>query len=219
MSSFKDKLIESTAWKNFCTRYNLSEKLQNQYSEYMYLLVDENEQYNLTAITNTDDMINYHLDDALRLSESIDLNSYNGIADIGSGCGVPGLMLALYHPHIQFYLIEILNKRISFLEYVCDKLKITNCTIINMDFKSIVRKGPFQADLFLARASLSCADLLFLYSGNSKYKKSDLIYWATGEQNPSELIHGSKYENQAVSTTYPYQVGSKKRAYFKFTSI
>ncbi len=210
MNHVSNAMKMSNSWNRFCDKYALSEPQKNQYLIYADLLVAENKKYNLTALTDPDDIIHYHFDDALSIAKYVDFNKYKNIADIGSGCGVPGIILACYRPDTHFFLIEVIQKRVSFLEHVCRILNITNCTIVSVDFKTYLRKKKHETGLFIARASLALDDLLYIYSGASCYQNSELIYW--GSPNSNSISH-----DKLKFFHYPYEVGNKKREYIHVT--
>ncbi|MBU3692639.1 MAG: 16S rRNA (guanine(527)-N(7))-methyltransferase RsmG [Candidatus Nanopelagicaceae bacterium] len=64
------------------------------------------------------------------------------VADVGSGAGLPGIVIALAKPRLQVTLIEPLQRRVEFLYEVVDALKIRNIEIIRA--KSEVVKGVFN---------------------------------------------------------------------------
>ena len=191
-------------------KYHMSDTVCNQYKQYAALLKEENKKYNLTALTDDNDIFHYHICDSIELLKINTLDSTIGIADVGSGCGVPGLLLACCLPDTPFFLIEVIGKRISFLKKAIEELKLTNVSVVEKDFKSVVRKKEFEADTFLARASLPCKDLLYLYSGASKYQNAKIIYWATEHQIKEDLINEQK---KGTCVLFPYTVGTRKRQY------
>ena len=69
--------------------------------------------------------------------------------DIGTGAGIPGLILAIAMPETKWYLIEPLQKRYSFLNYAKLSLKLNNVKVIP---KRIEQIEPFKVDLITSRA-------------------------------------------------------------------
>jgi len=69
--------------------------------------------------------------------------------DIGTGAGIPGLILAIAMPETEWYLIEPLQKRYSFLNYAKLSLKLNNVKVIP---KRIEQIEPFKVDLITSRA-------------------------------------------------------------------
>ena len=58
-------------------------------------------------------------------------NAHSIIADIGSGAGFPGTILAILDPKREFWLFEPNKKKATFLEYICWKLKLKNLSVKN----------------------------------------------------------------------------------------
>jgi len=107
---------------------NLPEKSCAQLILFLKLLLKWNKSYNLTAITDFDKMLTYHLLDSLSIANY--LNGEN-IIDVGSGAGLPGIPLSIYFPEKQFTLIDSVGKKTRFLNQVVRELQLKNVTIIN----------------------------------------------------------------------------------------
>lgn len=84
------------------------------------------------------------------------LEPYDGIADIGSGAGFPGVPLGLVFPEKRFLLIESVGKKARFLAEV----NLPNVTVFALRAEEILREA--QADLLIVRAVASCDKLLKL---------------------------------------------------------
>src|ERR1700761_4816674 len=119
-------LSEQQVWQKFAQRFSVSEEQLVQYQRYYALLNAANKEYDLTAITDFESSIAYHFADSLEIGNCIDLMSMQGFADVGTGAGFPGLALKIKYPHLQVVLIEVLQKRINFLQSVIDDLQLTN---------------------------------------------------------------------------------------------
>lgn len=107
----------------------LSEDEINKFYEYMKELLIWNEKMNLTAITNSNEIILKHFIDSLTITKY--LNNCQTILDMGTGAGFPGLPLAIINKNLKFTLADSLNKRIMFLENVKEKLKLDNIELIH----------------------------------------------------------------------------------------
>ena len=112
--AFKEKLIKKCPY--------LSEQMQQQFENYMNLLLEWNEKINLTAITEEDDIILKHFVDSLTISEYIDEGKE--VVDVGTGAGFPGVPLKIARKDVKVTLVDSLNKRIKFLDDVIEKLKL-----------------------------------------------------------------------------------------------
>ena len=106
------KLIDQheQVWRSFIKNHMLSEKQGDQFAHYLDLLLEWNDRINLTAITDVPDVIQYHFADSLALVHAIDMKTIRMVGDVGSGGGMPGIPLAIAHPHVRVVLIEVVGK-------------------------------------------------------------------------------------------------------------
>lgn len=107
----------------------LSEEQQNQFYNYMELLLEWNEKLNLTAITDQEQILTKHFIDSLSIAPYINLS--DKILDIGTGAGFPGIPLKIALPQNSFTLLDSLNKRINFLNVIIQELKLKNIKAIH----------------------------------------------------------------------------------------
>ena len=122
---FKAKLKEEAMQ----FRIELSEKQQDNFYNYMRLLLDWNEKINLTAITEPKAVITKHFVDSLSITPYI--NENDRILDIGTGAGFPGIPLKIVLEKNEITLLDSLNKRINFLNEVIEKLELKNIQAIH----------------------------------------------------------------------------------------
>ena len=115
---FKEELLKRA--KQFQRR--LSEKEQNQFYQYMQLLLMWNEKMNLTAITEPKEILIKHFIDSMSISPYIEENAK--VLDVGTGAGFPGIPLKIVLSQNNFTLLDSLNKRINFLNEVIRNLKL-----------------------------------------------------------------------------------------------
>jgi 16S rRNA (guanine(527)-N(7))-methyltransferase RsmG len=175
---FKEKKnIMKDITEKILSNYNFSEKEKNQFHLYLSLLCEENKKYNLTRIEEPEEMCYRHIIDATTVNQFHLLDQSKIILDIGSGCGVPGIILAIQHPEKSFFLMEVNQKKINFLYLVIEALNLTNTTLITDDFLTFIHKSKTPVDTFLARASLPLREIIKLYL-QKRYSKSTIIYWA-----------------------------------------
>ena len=95
---------------------------------YLKLLLETNQEYNLTSITDTKEATIKHLLDSLSVYQLLEGET---IADIGSGGGTPGIPLAIAFPKKKFLLVESKQKKAAFLVGVVKQLKLKNVRVIN----------------------------------------------------------------------------------------
>ncbi len=122
-------LPEFESAKALFSQYDLevSRETYQKLEDYAAFLVAYNENVNLTAITDGDGILKKHFIDSLLLHGICKAQFPQGgrVLDIGSGAGFPGVPLALQRPDLRITLLDSLNKRIVFLQQLCEKLGIS----------------------------------------------------------------------------------------------
>jgi len=99
---------------------------------YLEMLLDANQRFNLTSIRDPDEAWRRHALDSLTLLPML-VEASGGVsaADVGSGGGAPGLILAIVMPEMRFTLIEATGKKATFLQSVIDELALSNARVAN----------------------------------------------------------------------------------------
>jgi 16S rRNA (guanine527-N7)-methyltransferase len=133
-------------------------------AETLLKLVDELEQgnalFNLTAIRDRPGMLRKHVLDSLSLQPYL---RGARLADVGTGAGFPGLVLAIVNPERRFALIEATGKKARFVEQTAARLGVGNVLVVNSRAESY---RPFELfDTVVARALSSLADFV-AYAGH-----------------------------------------------------
>lgn len=108
----------------------LTEKQKRQFDEYYKFLIAENEKYNLTAITEKQEVYAKHFYDSLQLARVVDFNETEKLMDIGSGAGFPGIPLKIIFPNLRLFIIEPTLKRTRFLAALTEMLGLEGVEII-----------------------------------------------------------------------------------------
>jgi 16S rRNA (guanine527-N7)-methyltransferase len=127
-------------------------------------LVDEleagNAQFNLTAIRDRPGMLRKHVLDSLSLQPYL---RGARLADVGTGAGFPGLVLAIGNPERRLTLIEATAKKARFVEQTVERLGLGNVLVVNSRAENY---RPFELfDTVVARALSSLADFV-AYAGH-----------------------------------------------------
>lgn len=102
----------------------LTEDLYRKLDIYAEFLVEYNNNVNLTAITDPEGILVKHFIDSILLDRYAEIPQNAKLIDVGTGAGFPSVPLKLYRSDLKITLLDSLNKRISFLEQLCDKLEI-----------------------------------------------------------------------------------------------
>lgn len=197
----------SSIWTNFKSDFDLSTDQVSKFEKYYKMLIEDNELFNITAITGLQEVVKDHFSDSLYLSKFLDFSKINTMCDVGTGGGFPGIPLKIKYPHLKVILIEVTGKKIAFLRKVIQSLALENIEIYTNDWRTFLRKSEYDVDLFCSRASLQPEDLIRVFSPAYKYMDSQLVYWASKDYEPGEKI--LKFLDRQES----YNVGRKLRKF------
>lgn len=145
--------------------------------QYVDLLLKENQHQNLISKSSEDHIWQRHIADSAQLLEHVPRETYgNGRSDpwldLGTGPGLPGLVIAILCPEIPCVLIESRARRVDFLERTVARLTVGNCTIVG---RRIERVPPFEAGIISARAFAPLGRLLRLSAPFSTVKTRYLL--------------------------------------------
>ncbi len=137
---------------------NLTDEALNLLLKYQDALVLWNKAYNLTAIRDPQEMLVKHLLDSLSILNDL---PEGRLLDIGTGGGMPGMIIALCQPERQCVLLDSNGKKIRFLKQFIADLKLSNVIAVqtrveNQD--SINELGQF--DVITSRAFASLTDFI-----------------------------------------------------------
>ena len=105
------------------TSLSLSEQQLQQCIDYVQSLDKWNSAYNLTSVRDPQEMLIKHVMDSLVVAPHLIGERF---IDVGTGPGLPGVLLAIYYPDKDFTLLDSLGKRIRFLNQVKLQLKLSN---------------------------------------------------------------------------------------------
>lgn len=115
-------------------------------------MLEENEKYNLTAITDIDKIILNHYADCAALAKILPKNAK--IADIGCGAGFPTLPVAILRPDVTILAIDSTAKRIGYVNDTAALLGLTNVTAMAMRAEDGGKNPEYREkfDIVTARA-------------------------------------------------------------------
>ena len=147
-SEFLHKINKKMEKLDIC----LNEKQLEQFFMYKDLLITWNEKMNLTAIKDEDEIITKHFIDSLTIANKI--GKEDKVIDIGTGAGFPGIPLKIFKEDISVTLLDSLNKRISFLQEVINKLELKDIYAIHGRAEEIARNEKYREkyDVAISRA-------------------------------------------------------------------
>lgn len=127
MHNFKD-ILKAEAEKQHIA---LSEDNIRQFDEFRIKLLAWNKKVNLTNITEPEDFAKKHIIDSLMLVKHAGISSGARVIDVGTGPGIPGLIIKLYKPDIQLSLLESVRKKTEFITWILSDMDIHDAEVLN----------------------------------------------------------------------------------------
>lgn len=136
----------------------------------------------LVGEKNREEIIHRHiLDSASAYSVFSSLTTPgSSIADLGTGAGLPGIVLAILFPDRKFFLIDRMTRRIGFLRAVTAKLELSNIVIVSEDICNVntrfdcVTSRAFRPLVAVAGEMMKLAPLSILYKGTRNNAEEEL---------------------------------------------
>ena len=123
-------------------RPNVSRETQEKLLAYLALLHKWNKVYNLTAVRDPLEMVTLHLLDSLSVLPYIKMKN---LLDVGSGGGLPGIVLAICKPDLQVTTIDTVQKKAIFMRQVKGELNLSNLTVVHARVESYQPSDKFDA--------------------------------------------------------------------------
>ena len=129
--------------------FGLNNEQISKFQRYLELLLEWNEKFNLTAITDKDEIEEKHFLDSIELVKYFDVKNKT-LLDVGSGAGFPGIPLAIVEPTLKVTLLESNGKRVTFLREVIKELDLKNVEVIQGRSEELGTRENY--DIVTARA-------------------------------------------------------------------
>tara|TARA_B110000014_G_C20027995_1_gene533703 strand:- start:274 stop:903 length:630 start_codon:yes stop_codon:yes gene_type:complete len=148
-----------------------------QFCEY---IKKSNKIYNLTSITDINDMLVKHILDSLSIQEFL---KGRDILDVGAGAGLPGIPLAITIPKKNFLLVDSNNKKITFLNHVKMSLELKNVNLLHKRVEDLGQDSVFDTVICRSFASLR----KIFVKAEKQLKKNGIIVAMKGKYPEQEL--------------------------------
>ena len=164
---------------------NLDAHQVDQLLRYMDLIQKWNKVYNLTSLRDRAEMLTHHLLDSLSVIRP--LLSQAGkrplrLLDVGSGAGLPGVVIAICCPGIVVHCVDTVAKKAAFIQQAAAALVLPNLRGVHARVESLLE----TYDVITSRAFASLADFVNL-SGAALAQ--DGVWMAMKGKHPAQEIH------------------------------
>lgn len=173
---------------------------------YLGLLGKWNKVYNLTALRDARQMLTHHLLDCLATLHAF--ANANRVLDVGSGGGLPGVVIAIWAQHralaMQIELVDTVQKKIAFLTQVKAELKLDNVVVHSGRVEEMLTGPVF--DVITSRAFASLPD--FISCSSQLLRRGGKIIAMKGPAFEPELL--ALPHHWRVETVEALQVPSMK---------
>ena len=134
----------------------VSAEQQGRLMDYLALMFKWNSVYNLTSLRDPMQMVTHHLLDSLAAVPAF--AEANNVLDVGSGGGLPGIVLAIVRPDMKVSMIDTVHKKTAFLTQVKAELQLANVTIYTMRVEQLQVSDKF--DVITSRAFADLSDFV-----------------------------------------------------------
>lgn len=128
----------------------------DKFEKYQEMLIETNKKFNLTTITDPEEIKVKHFDDSLTIKKYI--NKGMKVLDIGSGPGFPGIPLRI-EEEFDLTLIDSVNKKVGFMNDVIEELKLSNTKAIHTRAEDYAKDHREEFDMVVSRAVANLATL------------------------------------------------------------
>ncbi len=139
--------------KKYFEKYsiNLSDEKLNLFEKYYNILIEYNKKFNLTAITEREEVIVKHFVDSLL---GVDNVVGKKLIDIGSGGGFPAIPLKIFYSDVMLTMVDSTGKKCEFLNAVCRELDLSNAKSICARAEDLAKENGYREryDVCTARA-------------------------------------------------------------------
>ena len=138
---------------------SLSDEQIQRLLDYVALIQKWNKVYNLTALRDPSDMLTHHLLDSLTAIAPLHRHTQGQairLLDVGSGGGLPGVVLAICMPELNVSCVDTVAKKAAFVQQVAVSLKLPNLRGIHARVESLTDPYP----VICSRAFASLPDFV-----------------------------------------------------------
>lgn len=161
---------------------NLTENQRLQLEKLQFLYEDWNAKINVISRKDIDELYTRHVLHSLGIAKILSFKTGSKVMDVGTGGGFPGIPLAILFPEVDFYLIDVIAKKIKVVNEVAQALELKNVKAEQMRAENV--KAEF--DFIVSRAVTNMPDFVTWVKGKVKKTsnhqlKNGILYLKGGD--------------------------------------
>lgn len=161
---------------------NLTENQRLQFEKLQFLYEDWNAKINVISRKDIDELYTRHVLHSLGIAKIMEFKSGSKIMDVGTGGGFPGIPLAILYPEVDFYLIDVIAKKIKVVNEVATALGLKNVKAEQMRAEN----ANAGFDFIVSRAVTNMPDFVTWVKGKVKKTsnnelKNGILYLKGGD--------------------------------------
>ncbi|WEG33983.1 16S rRNA (guanine(527)-N(7))-methyltransferase RsmG [Amygdalobacter indicium] len=134
---------------------------------YYYLRLAVNQHLNLSRIKKAQDIVTSDIFDSFmlagRIKEALNSSAAGKLLDIGTGAGIPGIILAILLPELTCDLLDTVRKKLAFLDFVCRDLQLP-CNLLWQRVEDYAHSQARHSYNFVVARAVSSLPTLLEYS-------------------------------------------------------
>jgi 16S rRNA (guanine527-N7)-methyltransferase len=167
------------------------EEKRPQLGAFLKELLEANTKFNLTAVRSAEDAWERHIIESALVAPL--LGRPKSLLDVGTGGGLPGMVLAICRPEIAVTLLEATTKKARFLEATRDKLALSNVQVVCDRAESAAARGSTLRESFDVVTARAVAPLRVLLELTVPFAHvGGTIFAIKGEKAAQELEEAAR---------------------------
>lgn len=161
---------------------NLTDVQHKQFEQLESLYKDWNAKINVISRKDIDELYIHHVLHSLAIAKIISFKPESKVLDVGTGGGFPGIPLAILFPETQFYLIDVIAKKIKVVNEIASALGLTNVKAEQMRAENVRE----NFDFIVSRAVTNMPDFVKWVRNKTKKEqnhslKNGVLYLKGGD--------------------------------------
>jgi 16S rRNA (guanine527-N7)-methyltransferase len=193
---------------------NLTEVQIEQFKNLQNLYEDWNSKINVISRKDIDELYTRHILHSLGIAKILEFKAGSKIMDVGTGGGFPGIPLAILYPEVDFYLIDVIAKKIKVVNEVAQALGLKNVKAEQMRAENVKQ----QFDFIVSRAVTNMPDFVVWVKGKvkstSKHDFQNGILYLKGGDLTEELKDFKKAKQFELSSFFKDEFFETKKVVY-----